>query len=275
MVEVNGRPTTKAGTRLRPGDVVEVVIPAPTPARAVAQAMDLVVLHEDAHLIVIDKPAGLVVHPAPGHPDGTLVNALLARCTDLAGVGGELRPGIVHWLDKGTSGVMVATKDDATHALLAARFKEKSLLREYLAVVAPPPSVTAGRFATLYGRHPVHRKRFSSRVARGKTAVTHFRVEERFAAEAALVRCRLETGRTHQIRVHFADHGHPVLGDPTYGGRRASSERLTEMAARLGRQALHAAVLAFDHPHTGEPMRFATPPPADMQALLDELRRPA
>jgi 23S rRNA pseudouridine1911/1915/1917 synthase len=269
LATVNRR-AVKAGTRLKTGDQVGVTIPAPTPARAEPQAMELDVLHEDAHLIVVNKPAGLVVHPAPGHPDHTLVNALLAHCTDLAGVGGELRPGIVHRLDKGTSGVMVATKDDETHALLAARFKDKSLLREYLAVVSPGPSLVAGRFETLYGRHPVHRKRFSSKVARGKRAVTHYRVEERFDG-AALVRCRLETGRTHQIRVHFADHGYPLLGDPTYG-RRPASERLTELAAALGRQALHAAVIAFDHPRTGQPLRFETPPPADLQALIAALR---
>ena len=179
-------------------------------------------------------------------------------------------PGIVHRLDKGTSGVMVATKDDATHAALAARFKDKSLRREYLAVVAPPPRQLEGTFATLYGRHPVHRKRFSSRVARGKRAVTHYRVVERFGDLAALVRCRLETGRTHQIRVHFADHGSPVLGDATYGRRLAAP--LDELAARLGRQALHAALLELEHPRTGEHLRFETPPPADMQAVIDELR---
>jgi 23S rRNA pseudouridine1911/1915/1917 synthase len=271
LVEVNGR-AVKAGARLRPGDRVDVRIPPPAPSRAEPQAMELAVLFEDAHLIVIDKPAGLVVHPAPGHPDRTLVNALLARCPDLTGVGGELRPGIVHRLDKGTSGVMVATKDDATHAALAARFKDKSLRREYLAVVAPPPRQAGGTFATLYGRHPVHRKRFSSRVARGKRAVTHYRVVERFGDLAALVRCRLETGRTHQIRVHFADHGSPVLGDATYG-RRPAAPIAAELAERLGRQALHAALLELEHPRTGERLLFETAPPADMQAVIDELRR--
>ncbi|HWM88443.1 MAG TPA: pseudouridine synthase, partial [Kofleriaceae bacterium] len=176
---------------------------------------------------------------------------------------------IVHRLDKGTSGVMVATKDDATHVALAARFKDKSLRREYLGVVAPPPRQREGTFSTLYGRHPVHRKRFSSRVARGKRAVTHYRVEEALAS-AALVRCRLETGRTHQIRVHFADAGSPVLGDATYG--RPGSPRLAELARRLGRQALHATLLEFEHPRTGERLRFETAPPADMQAVIDELR---
>ncbi len=269
-MRVNGE-VVKAGTRLHAGDQVAVVIAPPRPARAEPQAMDLVILHEDADVIVIDKPAGLVVHPAPGHPDRTLVNALLARCPDLQGVGGELRPGIVHRLDKDTSGVMVATKHDAAHAQLAARFKSKALRREYLAVVAPPMGPRQGTFSTLYGRHPVHRKRFSSKVARGKTAVTHFRVEERFADLADLVRCRLETGRTHQIRVHFADAGHPLLGDRTYG-RRPTSPRLAAAAAALGRQALHAAVLEFEQPMTGELLSFESPLPADLEALVGQLR---
>ena len=269
-VRVNGE-VVKAGTRLRAGDQVVVVLAPPRPARAEPQAMDLVILHEDADIIVIDKPAGLVVHPAAGHPDRTLVNALLARCPDLQGVGGELRPGIVHRLDKDTSGVMVATKHDAAHAQLAARFKSKALRREYLAVVAPPMETRQGTFSTLYGRHPVHRKRFSSKVARGKPAVTHFRVEERFADLACLVRCRLETGRTHQIRVHFADAGHPLLGDRTYG-RRPASPRLAAAAAALGRQALHAAVLEFAQPVTGELLSFESPLPADLEALVGQLR---
>jgi 23S rRNA pseudouridine1911/1915/1917 synthase len=260
----------KAGTRLRAGDRVDVSLAPPREARAEPQAMELVVLHEDSDIIVIDKPAGLVVHPAPGHPDRTLVNALLARCPDLAGVGGELRPGIVHRLDKDTSGVMVASKNDAAHAGLAAQFAGKTLRREYLAVVAPPLAAREGSFATLYGRHPVHRKRFSSVVARGKRAVTHYRVEERFPGLADLVRCRLETGRTHQIRVHFADAGHPLIGDRTYGRRLAPP--LADLAAALARQALHAAVLELVHPTSGELLSFATPPPADLEALLASLR---
>jgi 23S rRNA pseudouridine1911/1915/1917 synthase len=270
-VRVNGEVVVKAGTRLREGDRVEVSIAPPRPARAEAQEMELAVLHEDADIIVVDKPAGLVVHPAPGHPDRTLVNALLARCPDLQGVGGELRPGIVHRLDKDTSGVMVATKHDAAHARLAAHFKSKVARREYLAVVAPPMGARSGTFTTLHGRHPVHRKRFSSKVERGKRAVTHWEIEERFGALADLVRCRLETGRTHQIRVHFADAGHPILGDRTYG-RRPADPRLAELAAALGRQALHAAVLELEHPTSGARLRFEAPLPADMQALLAALR---
>ena len=272
-VRVNGAAAAaKAGVRLRSGDEVVVVIAPPAPARAQAQDIPLDVLFEDDHLIVVDKPPGLVVHPSPGHPDGTLVNALLARASGLSGVGGELRPGIVHRLDRGTSGVIVATKDDATHVALAAIFKAKTLRREYLALLAPPPPRLQGTIDTLYGRHPVHRKRFSSKVERGKRAVTHYWVEERLAAgAAALVRCRLETGRTHQIRVHCADAGWPVVGDPVYG-RKSNVARVDEVGAALGRQALHAAVLAFVHPMTKEPLEFETAPPADMQQALAALR---
>jgi 23S rRNA pseudouridine1911/1915/1917 synthase len=270
QVFVNGE-VARAGSRLRGGDRVEVRLSPPSPARAQPQTLPLQVLFEDAHLIVVDKPSGLVVHPAVGHPDGTLVNALLAHCRDLSGIGGELRPGIVHRLDKDTSGVLVATKSDAAHQQLTAVFKAKALTREYLAVVVPPPTRASGRFDTLYGRHPVHRQRFSSRVARGKRAVTQYRIEERFGNYGALVRCRLETGRTHQIRVHFADAGFPVFADPVYGPRLRDAE-LAAWASDLGRQALHAAVLAFAHPITGRALRFETSPPADFVGLLERLR---
>jgi len=253
------------------GDDVLVTLVAPVSARAEAQDIPLSIVYEDRHLIVVDKPAGLVVHPAPGHPDQTLVNALLAHCQDLSGVGGELRPGIVHRLDKDTSGVMVASKDDATHHALAAQFLAKVARRQYLAVVAPAPKTDRATYATLYGRHPVHRKKFSSKVERGKSAITHTEVEERFGDLAALVRCRLETGRTHQIRVHLSDAGHAIVGDPLYG-RRLRGSPLAELASQLGRQALHAAVLELDHPQRGERMTFEAPVPADLAELLAALR---
>ena len=265
-----GGARVKPGQKLRAGDEVEVSLKPPEPATPAAQAMELNVLFEDSHLIVIDKPAGLVVHPAPGHPDRTLVNALLAHCTDLAGVGGELRPGIVHRLDKDTSGVMVATKDDATHQALSAAFSAKRIRREYLAVVAPPPAALEGTFHTLFGRHPRHRKKFSSRVTRGKSAVTHYRTVERYGELAALVGCRLETGRTHQLRVHFADHGSPIVGDPVYGRRRG--QPLNALAAKLGRQALHAAELGFEHPITGDSLSFYSEWPSDFESLVRALR---
>jgi 23S rRNA pseudouridine1911/1915/1917 synthase len=271
-VLVNGAVPAKAGVKLRPGDEVLVRIRPPVAIEVAAEAIDLVVLHEDRHLIVIDKPAGMVVHPAPGHSSGTLVNALLAHCTDLAGIGGELRPGIVHRLDKDTTGVLVAAKDEPTLQALSAAFKAKTrVLREYRAVLAPSPTASSGTIRTLYGRHPVDRKRFSSKVATGKHAVTHWEIAERLIAGAALVRCRLETGRTHQIRVHMADSGWPLIGDRTYGRSRLPSP-LGEAADELGRQALHAARLELDHPITGERLRFATEPPADFQRLLARLR---
>jgi 23S rRNA pseudouridine1911/1915/1917 synthase len=263
----------KPNQRVHAGDAVAIAIPAPAPIDVLPEDIPLAVLHEDADLIVIDKPAGLVVHPAAGHPRGTLVNALLFHCQDLSGIGGALRPGIVHRLDKDTSGVMVATKTDRAHAALGAAFAAKSrgepggIVREYVAITAPPPPSAAGTLRTSYGRHPTDRTRFSSRVARGKPAVTHWTVVEPLAG-AALVRFRLETGRTHQIRVHAADHGWPLLGDPLYG---RTPRPLAAIAASLGRQALHAARLELDHPVTGARLAFESPPPADLAAALAQL----
>jgi 23S rRNA pseudouridine1911/1915/1917 synthase len=271
-VLVDDAPVAKAGHKLRAGNRVRVIIRPAAPAVAQPEAIALTVLFEDAHLIVIDKPPGLVVHPAPGHEAGTLVNALLAHCDDLSGIGGELRPGIVHRLDKDTSGVMVATKSDAAHVVLSEAFQDKRTIhREYLAVVFPAPPGAGGTIRTLYGRHPVDRKRFSSKVAKGKHAVTHWEVVERFASGAALVRLRLETGRTHQIRVHMADQGWPLLGDPVYG-RTPKDRFLAELAGALGRQALHAARLGFAHPVTGEEMRFESALPADLAGMVARLR---
>jgi 23S rRNA pseudouridine1911/1915/1917 synthase len=228
------------------------------------------VLFEDAHLIVLDKPAGLVVHPATSHQAGTLVNALLHHCGDsLVGVGGERRPGIVHRLDKDTSGVMVVAKDEPSLIALQEQFATHDLDRRYLALIE---GVVAerGSFKTAYGRDPRDRKKFSSRVATGKRAVTHWEVKERVAG-ATLVEARLETGRTHQIRVHFKDAGHPLIGDGVYG-RPPREPRLRTVARELGRQALHAHVLGIRHPISGEPMRWQTAPPPDFQRALAALR---
>ena len=294
-VALNRQPVRKPGQRVRVGDAIEVTVPAPVPIELVPEPIPLAVVFEDADLIVVDKPAGLVVHPAPGHPRGTLVNAILHHCRDLGGSGGVLRPGIVNLLDKDTSGVMVVAKTERAHAALTAAFAAKSaagargtpaagshgtpaetggILREYLGIAAPPPPAAAGTLRTFHNRHPTDRKRFSSRVTWGKTAVTHWELVERLpgpppGAPAALVRFRLETGRTHQIRVHAADHGWPLLGDRLYG---KAPRELRAAAERLGRQALHAAVLAFDHPATGARMRFESPLPADLEAILAELR---
>ena len=267
---------TKPSAKVRQGDPIEVVIPAPEPLEVLPENIPLAILFEDADLIVIDKPAGLVVHPAAGHANGTLVNALLFHCKDLSGIGGVLRPGIVHRLDKDTSGVMVATKSDRAHAALTAAFAAKSrgepgtLDRTYLAIASPAPPLRAGTLRTLHGRHPVDRKRFSSKVGSGKSAVTHYEVVERLH-DAALVRFRLETGRTHQIRVHAADHGWPLVGDPVYG-HKPRDARLAEVARALGRQALHAATLGFDHPVSGEHLALEAPLPPDMQSALAALR---
>jgi len=265
-----GKAVAAKSLRVKEGDAITVVVPPPEPLEVLPEPIPLVVLFEDPDLIVIDKPAGLVVHPAAGHTHGTLVNALLHHCTDLAGIGGVLRPGIVHRLDKDTSGVMVATKTDRAHAALTAAFAAKSrgeaggLERTYLAITSPAPPAKTGTLRTLYGRHPIHRKRFSSKVASGKSAVTHWEVVEPLH-DAALVRFRLETGRTHQIRVHAADHGWPLVGDPVYG-HKPRDERLAEVARKLGRQALHAATLSFEHPVTGDRLSFESPLPEDMQA---------
>ena len=277
-VQLNGTVVTKTGAKVRAGDALVVSVPPPVPLEVLPEPIPLAVMYEDAELIVIDKPAGLVVHPAAGHASGTLVNALLFHCKDLSGIGGVMRPGIVHRLDKDTSGVMVATKTDRAHAALTAAFAEKSaggkgpgaIERSYLAITSPAPPQGRGALRTQYGRHPTQRKKFSSKVAAGKHAVTHWEVVEKLH-EAALVRFVLETGRTHQIRVHASDAGWALVGDPVYG-HKPRDERTAEVARVLGRQALHAAILAFSHPVTGERLRFEAPLPADLQAALAALR---
>ncbi len=263
---------------VRAGAAFTLDIPAPAPATPQAQAIPLAVLYEDTDLIVLDKPAGLVVHPAPGNPDGTLVNALIAHCgASLTGIGGEARPGIVHRLDKDTSGVMVAAKTQGAHEALSKLFAgREGLERAYLAVawgLAPAD----GRIEAPIGRDPAERKRMAVVRRGGKPAVTHFRRLAVFGTTASLLECRLETGRTHQIRVHLAHIGHPLLGDPVYLRRlpaaaRALPDVLRRPLAGFPRQALHAALLAFPHPRTGEAMRFEAPLPEDMQALLGSLR---
>jgi 23S rRNA pseudouridine1911/1915/1917 synthase len=254
-----------------------LLIPAAVAAEPAPEAIPLTVLYEDAHLIVIDKPAGMAAHPAPGSETGTLVNALLAHCgASLSGIGGVARPGIVHRLDKDTSGVMVAAKTDAAHAGLSALFAAHDIDRVYIALTRGAPSPAKGTIETRIGRSPHDRKKMAVLRSGGREAVTHYAVEARFGPperpQAARVACTLETGRTHQIRVHLASKGAPVLGDPLYGaGAPAAVVREAMKAAGLNRQALHAAVLGFVHPITGEALRFATPLPPDMAALEREL----
>jgi 23S rRNA pseudouridine1911/1915/1917 synthase len=257
----------------------QVELPPPAAAEPAPQDIPLRVLFEDAHLIVIDKAAGMAAHPAPGSPDRTLVNALLHHCRgSLSGVGGVARPGIVHRLDKDTSGVMVAAKSDAAHAGLAEQFARHDVERVYIALVRGAPHPARGRIETRIGRSPHDRKKMAVLKSGGRLAITNYVTERGYGpAErplAARVACRLQTGRTHQIRVHLASRGAPCLGDPLYGsGPPAPAVRAAIAASGLQRQALHAAVLGFRHPITGEMLRFETPLPPDMAGLEAELAR--
>jgi 23S rRNA pseudouridine1911/1915/1917 synthase len=251
------------------GDVFKVVVPDPRPAHNEAQDIPLVVVFEDDHLIVIDKQAGLVVHPAAGNFDGTLVNALLHHCGgSLSGIGGVARPGIVHRIDKDTSGLMIAAKTDPAHVGLAKQFAAHSIDRRYKAITAGRPMPLAGTIDAPLARSPQNRKKVAI-VAGGKRAVTHYRTLQRLK-DAALVECKLETGRTHQVRVHMASIGHPLLGDPVYGRTKQAHRQILE-TLNFHRQALHAAHLGFIHPVTSEALAFESEMPADMQELFDTL----
>jgi 23S rRNA pseudouridine1911/1915/1917 synthase len=251
----------------------QLLVPPPEPAEPEAQDIPLTILFEDEHLVVVDKPAGMAAHPAPGSPDGTVVNALLHHCAGrLSGVGGVARPGIVHRLDKDTSGVMVAAKTDAAHAGLSALFARHDIERAYVALTRGAPEPFSGTIHTRIGRSPHDRKKMAVLKTGGREAVTHYRRQRIYGPQekplAARMLCQLETGRTHQIRVHLASKGCPCLGDPVYGsGPPAQVVREAIAEAGLKRQALHAAVLGFVHPVTGEALRFETEPPADMRAL--------
>jgi 23S rRNA pseudouridine1911/1915/1917 synthase len=268
-VHVGGQ-VAKPARKLHANERVRFAPPAPVAVEDRPEEIPLDILFEDPHLIVIDKPAGMVVHPATSHQAGTLVNALLHHCGDsLQGVGGERRPGIVHRLDKDTSGVMVVAKDEPTLVALQVLFHGHDLERRYLALVEGVVP-ERGSFKTKYGRDPRDRKKFSSKVEMGKRAVTHWTVQERLPG-ATLIEARLETGRTHQIRVHFKDAGHPLVGDQTYG-RPPRDATLREVARTLGRQALHAHLLGFKHPRTGQYLEWRSSVPADMARALDALR---
>lgn len=255
--------------RAAAGERFEVTVPLPAPAHNEAQDIPLVVAFEDEHLIVVDKPAGLVVHPAAGNLDGTLVNALLHHCGgSLSGIGGVARPGIVHRIDKDTSGLMVAAKTDRAHEGLARQFAAHSIDRRYLAITGGVPNPLSGVVDAPLARSPVNRKKIAV-LAHGKRAVTHY-ATLRPLHGAALVECRLETGRTHQVRVHMASLGHALLGDPVYGRTKGDQKALLDRLA-FHRQALHAAVLGFVHPVTRTPLAFESAMPADMQELFSHL----
>lgn len=261
-----GGAPAKAGTRVRAGDEVRVVVPPTVPATPQPEALELDIVFEDADVLVLNKPPGLVVHPALGHTGGTLVNGLLFHCADLGGIGGVERPGIVHRLDKDTSGLMVVAKHDAAMAALVCQFQAGRVEKEYLALThgRPPPT---GTIDAAIGRHPRDRKRMAVVPRGGKAARSHYRVRA-LLGPVALVAVTLVTGRTHQIRVHLAHLGYPVVGDPTYGDRR-KDQAVPKCPAR---QMLHAARLAFDHPRDGRRLVFERPPPADMQALIGRLQ---
>lgn len=256
-VTVAGRTAAKS-CRLEGGELVEAELPDPEPTQALPQDIPLDVVYEDEDVIVVNKPAGLVVHPAPGHPDGTLVNALLHHCgSSLSGIGGELRPGIVHRIDRDTSGLIIAAKNDAAHQALSAQLQDHTLARTYEAVVVGNLREDRGTVDAPIGRHHTDRKKMAVTDRGGRAAVTHWEVLERFQGFTH-VRCRLETGRTHQIRVHMAHIGHPLTGDFLYG---------TEDPALIPRPALHSAYLSLLHPLTREELRFSVPLPADMARL--------
>ncbi|MEZ5939598.1 MAG: RluA family pseudouridine synthase [Hyphomonadaceae bacterium] len=309
-VSVNGAVVTDPRTKVVAGEPYVLDMPPPAPATPQPEDIPLAILHEDPHLIIVNKPAGMVVHPTPGQWTGTLVNALLHHCGDsLTGIGGVARPGIVHRLDKDTSGVMVVAKSEPAHTALVALFQAHDIERAYLAVTRGAPRPLIGRIETRIARSPHDRKKMAvvrerfvkhdpysddperqddGETEHGKIAITNYRTLETFgrlddaAAQpaAALVECRLETGRTHQIRVHMAHIGAPVMGDPTYGknrgvkafGKGPAFDHAVETARAFRRQALHAHVLGFVHPITNKPLRFEAPPPEDMSTLIDALR---
>lgn len=277
---VDGTPA-RPSRRLRTGEIVEASVPEPVEARLEPEPITLSVVYEDADVLVVDKPRGMVVHPAPGNPSGTLANAALAHASDLAGIGGEVRPGIVHRLDKDTTGLIVVAKSDAALTSLQRQIQERTARRVYVAAVWGQPRFEEALVEAPIGRNPSDRKKMAvvTQAGRGRQAFTELRVLERLGP-CALLEARLRTGRTHQIRVHCAHIGHPVVGDPLYGGERrfpgarrgGPAARAAEAAEALGGQALHARELAFDHPRTGERLRFEAPLPAAMTALLHALR---
>ena len=274
----DGQKISQASRKVRAGESYAVDVPEPTPALPEPQEIDVPVLFEDDHLIVVGKPAGLVVHPGPGHDDGTLVNAMLSHCRgSLSGIGGVARPGIVHRLDKDVSGVMVVAKHDRAHAVLSGQFSVHSIERVYEAIVRGLPVRSSGTIDRPIGRDPFDRKRMAIVRSGGKRAVTHWQVLDAAHARAARIECRLETGRTHQIRVHLASFGHPILGDRTYGPKRTGDlpGQARKLVEDMGRIALHARRLSFDHPVTGRKLVFDLPAPPLFETVLDAMRTAA
>ena len=276
-VRLAGATIEEPSYRVKPGQTFAIIIPEIVPALPAAQSLPLDILYEDSDVIVLMKPPGMAVHPGPGTPDRTLVNALIAHCGDsLSGIGGVRRPGIVHRLDKDTSGLLVAAKTDLAHQGLAADFARHTIERAYLAVVWGIPSPRSGEIEGAIGRHPTNRKKMAIVARGGKPALTRYKVVRPLGRGASLVECRLATGRTHQIRVHLTALGHPVIGDPVYGrptpARLALLSPAQQQAARaMGRQALHAYRLGFRHPRSGEQLVWESDLPADIENLIESL----
>ena len=267
-VTLNGK-AVKASTRLAAGDVVWLQIPEATVPEILPEKMDLDIVYEDSDVILVNKPKGMVVHPAPGHYTGTLVNGLMEHCTDLSGINGSLRPGIVHRIDMDTTGILIACKNDRAHNCIALQLKEHSITREYRALVYGNIKEDSGTVDKPIGRNPSDRKKMAI-VPDGRHAVTHYRVLERFG-DCTWIACRLETGRTHQIRVHMTSIGHPLVGDQVYGP--ASGKLAGIGVAGLQGQCLHAGILGFVHPSTGAYMEFEAPLPAYLENMLEKLRK--
>jgi 23S rRNA pseudouridine1911/1915/1917 synthase len=276
FIRVNGQ-CCKAGYRVKTNDSITATLPPPIPTDLVAEPLSLDILFEDRDLLIINKPADLVVHPAAGHSTGTLVHGILYHCPDLEGIGMEKRPGIVHRLDKDTSGILVVAKNGRAHMDLSRQFKVRSIEKHYLALVVGSPKSSQGRIDLPVGRHPVERKKMSTLSNRGREALTLWRIRERFEG-ATLLDVELRTGRTHQIRVHCQAMGFPIVGDPVYGGKGASrniaagNSALQTAFKSVQRQMLHAWRLGFSHPADGRALSFEAPLPADMALLLDHLR---
>lgn len=272
-VSLDGVPALKSSHRVNAGQEVKVEVPAAAPSSMASQDLPLTILYQDDDVVVIDKPAGLVVHPAAGHPDQTLVNALLHHIQDLSGIGGELRPGIVHRLDKDTSGVMLIAKHDDAHRKLSAAWNTDAIRKEYLALVYGTPTADRGTIDAAIGRDPRDRKRMAI-VSDGRRAITEYELAERLRY-ASLLRCRLLTGRTHQIRVHMKSLGHPIVGDPVYSGpqwRGIPDKKIQRILSSLHRQALHAARITFPHPRDGRVMVIEATMPEDMREIVAALR---
>ena len=268
---------SKPGYRLKPGDHVEVTLPPPQPLRLDPESVTFELIYEDPWLIVVNKPPGIVVHPAPGHFTGTLVHGLLQHCTDLSGIGGVMRPGIVHRLDKDTSGLMVVAKNDAAHAYLSAQFKAGKVTKNYVALVHGIVKGGKGEINLPIGRHPVRRKEMSVQPSKGRVAKTLWEKQEELAGLFSLLSVSPKTGRTHQIRVHLSHLGYPIVGDPVYGHRRSWwKKRFPEdsgLSGLIERQMLHAGTLGFVHPQGGDYREYTAPLPADMELVLEILRK--